>query len=68
MATPTVTVQRAVQKPGDETTHEATGVTTQYRVTLVLGGTTANIQTDWATLIGTNFASPSAVISWDKAS
>lgn len=67
MATPTQISQHQTDKPTDESTKEAAGVNVTYRVQLVLNGTSANVAADWATLVGTNFASPSALISWDRA-
>lgn len=52
---------------GKEATAGADG-TQVYTVTLVLGGTNANIQADYATLVATNFASPSAQIDWRRDS
>jgi CelD/BcsL family acetyltransferase involved in cellulose biosynthesis len=36
-------------------------------VTVKLTGTAANLAADWTTLTGTNFASPSAEIAWNRA-
>lgn len=67
MATPSQSPQPNHVAPSTEATHDAAGVTVAYRVAIVLTGTNANIAADWATLLATNFASPSALISWDRA-
>lgn len=63
----TVIAEHGVQKPGDEATHDAAGAPVRYTIEIVLGGTTANVQTDWATLIALDLACPSSVMSWQKS-
>lgn len=67
MATPTHFGRQAVSAPGSEAALAQNSDATQtITVSVTLTGTAANVVADWNTLIGTNFASPSAVASWDR--
>lgn len=48
----------------DETDLDTTTGTVTVAVTIVLNGTIANVQADWASLVGLGYASPSAVASY----
>lgn len=52
--------------PGSEPT-APTDAQQAIVVTIKLSGTAANLTSDWTTLTGTNFASPSAEIDWSRA-
>lgn len=66
MAVPVVVSHAATDRPTDENT-VGTDAQVAYRFTLVLTGTKANILADFNTVLATNFAAPSAVLSWDRA-
>jgi len=68
MATPFHRAKAGVPAPGSEATNAQNSDPVQTVVIHVkVTGTAANVLADWNTIIGTNFASPSAEASWDKA-
>lgn len=67
MATPVHTGRQGVPAPGSEPTAAQNSDNPQtITVHVTLRGSAANVLADWNTIIGTNFASPSAVASWDR--
>jgi hypothetical protein len=68
MATPFHKAKQGVPAPGSEATLAQNSDAVQTLVIhLKVTGTAANVLADWNTILATNFASPSAEASWDKA-
>lgn len=61
MAVPTTFQDPPYAANPDETDDDTTAGQVNVQITLNLVGSIANVQADWNTLLGTNFASPSCV-------